>query len=207
MYPNQEYSVHRLAEIARYHKALLGNRTSVTLVGIPKGSDLFKMIPPLSYLEKDDGLMNLRSIVEICYMVTVRINGQTESSPVYKIIQEESGRWRLISKKENAKALLEWTHNALKLLGIYIVEVTGDLTPTVTMDGKIAEGHVLQVRQEKMMTKKVTVTRETPPHKQGEEGGNERRRSSREDQGESNTDNGGRGDAARWDTSEWDADE
>ena len=70
------------------------------------------------------------------------------------------------------------------------------------MDGKIAEGHVLQVRQEKMMTKKVTGARLPQSRKQGGEGGSEGRSSAEEHQGEANTNNGGREDTAGWDTDE-----
>ena len=74
---------------------------------------------------------------------------------------------------------------------------TGKKTPAVTIDGRIAQGHVSKVRQEKMMTKKATVVGETTHQKQGEEGVSERRSSIRENQGVSNTDNGGREDAVR----------
>ena len=76
----------------RQQKIILGDRTSVTLVGIPAGLNLFTITPPASYLEGDDELPNLGLILEILYIEKVRINRQVESSPVYKIKQDESGR-------------------------------------------------------------------------------------------------------------------
>ena len=72
--PNQEYIPQRLRAMMQKHKVLLGGRTSVTLVGIPAGTDLFTMTPVISYIEGEDGLPNLRSIVEILYRATAGIN-------------------------------------------------------------------------------------------------------------------------------------
>ena len=77
--------------------------------------------------------------MEILYIATERIKGQVESSPAHEIIQDESGRWRMISRKHRAEALIEWTHKVVTLLLIYIVEVTGMKTPTVSIDGKVAK--------------------------------------------------------------------
>ena len=71
-------------------------------------------------------------------------------STVYKIMQEESGQWRLISRKQHAKALIEWIHKILTLLLIYIVEVTGKKTPTVSIDGKVAHEHASTIQQGKV---------------------------------------------------------
>ena len=63
----------------------------MTLVGIPARLNLFTMTPPTSYLDGDDGLKNLKSIVQIFYEATVIINGHIVQSPVHKVTQDESG--------------------------------------------------------------------------------------------------------------------
>ena len=87
-------------------RKVLQNRTSVTSVGIPARLNIFTVTPPTSYLDREDGLENLRSIVEIPYGETATINGQVIHSPVYKVTQEESGRWKLIGTKQQVEALI-----------------------------------------------------------------------------------------------------
>ena len=134
-------------------------------------------------------------------------------STVYKIMQEESGQWRLISRKQHAKALIEWTHKILTLLLIYIMEVTGKKTPTVTIDGKVAQEHVSIIQQGKVATrpdsprmlKAATDVGGVVHQEQGEEVASVS--SIMEDQGESHAASRSREDTAEWDTSEWDIEE
>ena len=65
---------------------ILQNRTSVTLVGIPARANLFTINLPTSYLKEEDGMTNLRSVVEILYGVTVKVKGQVTLSPLHKVI-------------------------------------------------------------------------------------------------------------------------
>ena len=151
--PNHEYPSGRLRAMMRRHKNLLGSRTSVALAGIPAGLDLHTMIPPTSYIEGEDGFTNLSSIVEILYRAKAKVNGKMELSPVQKVIQDEAGRWRLISRTHYAKALIEWSKVIVTLLPVYIVEVTGMITPTVTIDSTMAKEHAAKVKQEMVVEK------------------------------------------------------
>ena len=205
VWSNQEYSTQRLRAMMRQQKGILQDRTSVTLLGIPAGSNLFTMTPPTSYLEEEDEMTNLRSMVEIIYIATVRVKGQVKSSPVYKIIQEESGLWRLISTKQHAEALLEWAGKVVTLLlPIYIVEVMGMKTPTISMDGMIAMEHASATQQvqnaprlespQKPMTQ--TDTRELVDQEQREEEERGRANTNMGDQWDSHEANEDRGDTA-----------
>ena len=60
---NQEYMMKRLCAMVIQQRIILQNRTSVTLAGIPAGMNLFSMTPQRSYLDGDDGLENLKTIV------------------------------------------------------------------------------------------------------------------------------------------------
>ena len=88
---NQEYMTKGLRTIVIQQRSILQNRTSVTLAGIPAGVNIFSMTPPRSYLDGDDGLENLKMIVQIFYGATATINGQIVQSPVHKVTQDESG--------------------------------------------------------------------------------------------------------------------
>ena len=80
-------------------RKILQSRTSVTLVGVPVGLNLFTMTPSTSYLEGDNGQVNLKSIVEIIFSVTAILDGIVIDYPVHKVVQEESGQWKFIGTK------------------------------------------------------------------------------------------------------------
>ena len=84
LYPvrsNQEHIIQILRAVIQQQRNVLQERTSVILVGILAGSNIFMMNPPTSYLEEEDGLTNLRSIVEILYIAIVRVKGQVKIVP------------------------------------------------------------------------------------------------------------------------------
>ena len=119
----------------------------------------------------------------------------------------------MISRKQFAKALIEWTKITLTLLLIYIVGVTGKITPTVTIDSKVAQEHASTILQGTMVTKPDSPRMLQAAievggivcQEQGEEAANAKEGSFTEDQGERYVASGGREDTAEWDTSEWDA--
>ena len=57
---NHEHTTQRLQAVIQQQRNILPERTSVTLVGILAGSNIFTMNPLTSYLEEEDGLTNLR---------------------------------------------------------------------------------------------------------------------------------------------------
>ena len=80
VWSNQECSTQILQAVAWQQKIILQDSASMTIIGIPAGSNIFTMNPPTSYLEEEDRLTNLRPIVEILYITTVRV-GQIFPSP------------------------------------------------------------------------------------------------------------------------------
>ena len=112
----------------------------------------------------------------------------------------------MISRKHRAEALLEWTHKVETLLLIYIVEVTGMKTPTVSIDGKVAKEYVSEIQQGKevprseypRMSMAVTDAREIVHQEQGEEEVRGRASINTEDQGDFHDASKGRGDTAEW---------
>ena len=61
-------------------------------------------------------MVNLRSVAEILDVTKVEIKGQVIWSLVKKVIQNNSGRWRLISTKQQVGELLKWTQVVATLL-------------------------------------------------------------------------------------------
>ena len=60
----------------------------MTLVGVPEKSDLFGIHPPTSYLDEEDKMTNLRSVVEILHEAKVEIRDELyfpESIRSYKM--------------------------------------------------------------------------------------------------------------------------
>ena len=144
---NQEYTTKRLMAVITRQRKLLQKRTSVTIVGVPVGLNLFTMTPLTSYLDGEDGLVNLMPIVEILYGATAIINGQVIQSPVHKVTREESGRWKLIGMKQEAKTLIGWTGKVITLLlPLYLVEITRMKPPTISIDVTVATQHAAQTQ-------------------------------------------------------------
>ena len=109
-------------------------------------------------------------------------------------------------RKQQAGALIEWTHKVVTLLLIYIVEVTGMKTPTVSIDGKVAKEHAPTIQQGQeaprpespQMLKAVTNAREIVHQEQWEEEARERPSTNTEDQRDLHNTNKGRGDIVEW---------
>ena len=78
----------------------------MALVGVPANSDLFGIYPPKLYLKYEDGMVNLRSVVEILYGAKVETKGWVILSPVHKVMQYYLGQWRVSSTKSHAQELL-----------------------------------------------------------------------------------------------------
>ena len=97
------------------------------------------MTPPRSYLGGDDGLENLKTIVQTFYGATVTINGQIVQSPVHKVTQDESVRWKLIGTKQEAETLIQRAGKMIMMiLPTYLVEITRMKPPTIRPDATVA---------------------------------------------------------------------
>ena len=109
-------------------------------------------------------------------------------------------------RKQQAGALIEWTHKVVTLLLIYIVEVTGMKTPTVSIDGKVVKEHASAIQQGQeaprlespRMLMIVTNARELVHQEQGEEEARERASINTENQGGLRDASEGRGNTAEW---------
>ena len=86
-------------------------------------------------------------MVKILHVAKVEKKGQVILSPVHKVIQDDSGQWRLSSTKHQARDLPEWAEVVAKLLlPVYSVEGIGAEAPTISIDEKIATKHAVETQ-------------------------------------------------------------